>query len=82
MSRVASEGEMDLSHSTLWNEDVTRAVEARRACLISHSLLAFLAHTIALLLCCGAADNDDKQQGFNTLAYTGRVVVCHRLSQW
>ena len=56
---------MDLSHSTLGRE--ARAVEvyqARRACLISYSLLAFLAllaYTVVLLLRCGAADDDDEQ---------------------
>ena len=76
---------MDLNNSKLWSEDVARAVEvyhARRTCLISHPLLAFLAYTAALLSRCGAADDDEKQQGFNTLAYTGRIVTCHRLSQW
>ena len=29
VSRVASEGEMDLNYSTLWSEDVTRAVEVQ-----------------------------------------------------
>ena len=85
VSRVARECEMDLNHPTLWSEDVTRAVEiyqTRRAYLIPHPLLAFLAYTAALLPRCGAIDNDDKLQGLNVLAYTGRIVICHRLSQW
>ena len=76
---------MDLYHATLWSEDVARAVEvyqARRACLISHPLLTLLAYTVAFLPRCGTADSDDKLQGFNTLAYTGRIVTSHRLSQW
>ena len=75
---------MDLNHPTLWSEDVTRAVEVYqtwRAHLISHPLLALLAYTAALLPCCGATDNDGKLQGFNALAYTGRIVICHQLSQ-
>jgi len=85
VSRVAREGEMDLNRSTLWSEDVARAVEvyqARRACLPSHPLLALLAYTVVLLPRCGAADDDDKKQGSTTLAYTGRIVTYHRLSQW
>jgi hypothetical protein len=69
----------------LWSEDVARAVEvyqARRACLISHPLLAFTAYRVIFLPRCGAADDDDKQQRFSTLANTGRIVTCHRLSQW
>ena len=83
VSRVAREGEMDSNHSTLRREDVARAMEvyqARRACLVSYPLLALIAYTVALPPRCGAADDDDKQQGFNTLAYTGRIVSCHRLS--
>jgi hypothetical protein len=71
--RVAREGEMDLNHSTLWSEDVARAVEVnqgRRACPISRPLLALHAYRVVLLSRCGAADDDDKQQGFNTLDYT------------
>jgi hypothetical protein len=81
--RVARESEMDLNHSTLWGEDVARAVEiyqGRTACFISHPLLALHAYRVVLLSRCGAADDDDKQQGFNTLAYTGRMVTCHQLS--
>ena len=62
---------MDLNNSTLWSEDVARAMEvyqARRVYLISHPLLALLAYMVALLPRCGAADGDVKQQGFNTLA--------------
>jgi len=76
---------MDLDHSILCGEDVARAVEvyqARRAYLISHPRLAFLASIAVLLLRCGTADGHGKQQGFNTLAYIGRVVTCHRLRQW
>jgi len=71
---------MDLNHSMLCGEDVAGAVEvyqARRAYLISHSRLAFLACTAVLLLRCGTAGGNDKQQGFTTLAYIGRVVTCH-----
>ena len=76
---------MDLNHPTPWSEDVTRAVEVyqtRRAYLSPHPPLALIAYTVALLPRCGAAHNDDKLQGFNASAYTGRIVVCHRLSQW
>ena len=76
--RVTREGEMDLNYSILWSEDVARGVEvyqARSACPISHPLLALLAYTVALLPRCGAADDDEKQQGCNTLAY--RMVTCH-----
>ncbi len=71
---------MNLNRSAPWNdaapwsEDVARAVEvyqARRANLISRSLLALLAYTVALLPRCGAADDNDKQQGFNIPAYAG-----------
>ena len=85
VSRVASEGEMDLNHSMLWSEDVAGAVEvyhAWRACLISRPLLALPAYGVVLLPRCGAADGDGKQQAFNTLAYSGRNVPCHRISQW
>ena len=74
VSRVASEGEMDLNYSALWSKDVARAVEvyqARRACLSSHPILALLAYTIALLPRYGAEDDDSKQQRSNTLAYIG-----------
>ena len=60
---------MDSNHSTLRSEDVARAVEVdhiRRACLISDPLLALPAYRLVLLLRCGAADDDDKKQGFNT----------------
>ena len=75
---------MDLNDSKLWSEDVARAVEvyqAQRAYLISRPLLALLTYTVAFSSRCGAADGDEKQQGFNTLAYTGRIVICDRLSQ-
>jgi len=75
--QVAREGDMDLNHSTLWSEDV---YQAQGAYLISYPLLALLAYTVALLPRCGAADDNDKQQGFNTLAHTGRIVTCHNLS--
>jgi len=55
---------MDLNHSTLWGEDVARAVEVYhtwRACLISHPLPIFPACRVVLLLRCGTADDDDKQ---------------------
>ena len=74
VSRVAREREMDLNDSKRWSEDVARAVEvyhARGTCLIAHPLLAFLAYTATLLSRCGAADDDEKQQGFNTLARGG-----------
>jgi hypothetical protein len=74
MSRVAREGEMGLNHSTLWSEDVGRAVEvyqSQRTYLISHPFLALLAYTVVLLPRCGATDGDVKQQGCNTLAYPG-----------
>ena len=80
VSRVARKCEMDLNNSKLWSEDVVRAVEvyhAQGTCLISHPLLAFLTYTVALLLRCGTADNDEKLQGFNAPAYTGRIVICH-----
>ena len=76
---------MYLHHPALWSEDITTAVEvyqARRAYLIAHPLLALLAYTVELLLRCGAAHNDDKLQGFNSLAYTRQIVICHRFSQW
>ena len=69
----------------LCGEDVARAVEvyqARRDYLIAHPRLAFLAYTAVLLLRGGTVDGNDKQQGFNTLAYIGRVITCHRLRQW
>ena len=69
----------------LCGEDVARAVEvyqARRAHLISHPRLAFPAYIVVLMLRRGTADGNDKQQGFNTLAYPGRIVTFHRLSQW
>lgn len=65
---------MNLNHSTPCREDVARAMEvyqARRAHLISHPLLTLLAYTAVFLPRCGAADGDDKQQGFNTLADNG-----------
>jgi hypothetical protein len=65
---------MYLNHSMLWSEDVAGAVEvyqARRACLISHPLPAFTAYRVVFLPRCGAAHDDDKQQGFNAFAYTG-----------
>ena len=74
VARVAGEREMNLNHSMPCHDDVARAVEvyqARRAHLISHPLLALLAYTVVLLPRCGAADSDDKQQEFNTLAYNG-----------
>jgi len=64
VSRVAREGEMDLNRSILCGEDVARAVEvyqARKAYLISHPRLAFLAYTVVLLLRCGTADGDGEQ---------------------
>ena len=73
VSRVAREGEIDLNHSTVWSEEAARAVEVYQAWMvhpISNPLLALLAHTVALLPRCGAAVDDVKQQGFNTLAYT------------
>ena len=76
---------MDLNHPTLWSEDVTRAMEVyqtRRAYLIPHPLLALLAYAVALLPRCGAVDNDDKLQRWIALAYTVRIVICHRISQW
>ena len=75
---------MDLNYPALWGEDITRVMEvyqARGAYLISHPLLALLAYTVALLPRCGAADNDDKMQGFNAFAYTGRIVIGHRFGQ-
>lgn len=57
-----------------WCEDIARAVEvyqARRAYLISRSLLALLAYPVAFLPRCGPADDNDKQQGFNIPAYAG-----------
>ena len=82
MVRVAREREMDTNNSTLWSEDVATTVEvdqARRAHLCSYPLLAWITYTAALLPRCGAADDYDKQQGFNGPAYTGRIVTCHRL---
>jgi len=76
---------MDLNDSTLWSEDVAGAVEvyhARSACFVSHSLLALPAYGVVLLPRCRAADGDGKQQAFNTPAYSGRNVPCHRISQW
>jgi hypothetical protein len=43
--------------------------QARRAYLMSHPIP--IHSSVALLPRCGAAVDDGKQQGFNTLAYTG-----------
>jgi hypothetical protein len=84
MSRIAAEREVNTNRPILWPYDVGGTVEvyhAGRNHPHSHSLLALITYTVALLPCYGASHDDIKRQGPNILTSTGCIDSFHRRSQ-
>ena len=74
MSRIAGESELNTNRSVPWSEDVATAVkvyQAQSTCLVSRPLLASPANADVHSPRCGAADDNDKQQGLKTTGNDG-----------